>query len=147
LLCLLSVSPAVAQSTREEWLALRQRKQARQALAAPATVTGPLSIVNIRFFADAAGRLVGVGEVRNDSTRSLAYTRLEFAFYGSTGALVGAELTYVQGGFNARILDHVSSKSGRPFPQRRSTPTPSARPARIWPRRCRCSMSLVAVRR
>jgi hypothetical protein len=65
----LTASTLMAQSTLEEWLALRQRKQARQALASSATVAGPLSITTIRFFSDGNGRLVGVGEVRNKSTR------------------------------------------------------------------------------
>lgn len=101
-----AVSTAEAQSTREEWLALRERKQARQAVGSPATVNGVLNVVSIRFYSDSAGRLVGVGEARNQSTFALSYARLDFAFYGPGGGLVGSELTYVHGGRNARILTH-----------------------------------------
>jgi hypothetical protein len=95
---------AFAQNSREEWVQMRESRLARQALAPAATVTGGLSITMIRFYADSSGRLVGVGEARNNSGRALSYSRLEFAFYNNSGGLIGAELTYLFGGLRGRIL-------------------------------------------
>ena len=103
LICLLAV-PASAQSTREEWLALRTRKQARHhRLPAAATRPGAFTITTIRFFGDPSGNLVGVGEARNDTTFNLSYSRINFRFLNSSGAELGREWTYLHGGVNARI--------------------------------------------
>ena len=99
-----AAAPAFSQNSREEWVQMRERKLARQALAPAATVTGGLTLTTVRFYADTSGRLVGVGEARNDSGRALSYSRLEFAFYNNSGGLIGAELTYLFGGLRGRIL-------------------------------------------
>ena len=97
--------PAMAQSTREEWLALRTRKQARHhRLPGPATQPGVFTITVIRFFSDAAGNLVGVGEARNDTSFDLSYSRINFRFLDASGAELGREWTYLHGGVNARIV-------------------------------------------
>lgn len=99
--------PALAQSTREEWLALRTRKEAREnRLPAPYsrhfTVLTPAPF---HTFTDSSGRLVIVGEVRNDSQFKvpIAYARITFVFRGTGGAEVAREWTYVHGSVNARI--------------------------------------------
>jgi hypothetical protein len=98
-------APALAQSTRGEWLALRTRKQARHhRLPAVSTRPGAFSITAIRFFSDASGFLVGVGEARNATTSDLSYSRINFRFRNASGAELGREWTYLHGGVNARIL-------------------------------------------
>ena len=95
---------AAAQSTRDEWLALRTAKQARHhRLRVPTTSPGALTITTIRFYADAAGNVVGVGEARNNTASDLVYSRINFRFFDSSGADLGGEWTYVFGGTNARI--------------------------------------------
>ena len=87
LLLAASASPALAQATRDQWLALRLNKESERALTATtagnnsATRNNVLTVVSLQFFADASGHLVAVGEARNASTVTLSYARLEFAFY------------------------------------------------------------------
>jgi hypothetical protein len=108
---LTGVAQASAQSTREEWTALRDQKQARQLRGPASTVVGVLTVLNVRFFSDGAGRLVGVGEARNDYSSSVSYARLDFAFYNASGSLVGSELTYVHGGTNALLPSHGGNET------------------------------------
>jgi hypothetical protein len=104
-LLVLTVVPASAQSTRDEWLALRARKQARHhRLPGPATQPNALTITVVRVFADPNGYLVGVGEARNDTGLDLSYSRINFTFRDASGAEVGREWTYLHGGVNARIV-------------------------------------------
>jgi hypothetical protein len=104
LLSCFSALPALAQSTRDEWLALRTRKQARHhRLPAVATRPGAFTITTIRFFSDPSGNLVGVGEARNDTSFNLSYSRINFRFLNPSGAELGREWTYLHGGVNARI--------------------------------------------
>jgi hypothetical protein len=100
-----SAAPVLAQSTRDEWLALRTRKQARHHRN-PSLATQPnaFTITTIRFFSDSSGRLVGVGEVRNDTPFDLSYSRLNFRFRDARGAELGREWTYVLGGVNAQLV-------------------------------------------
>ena len=93
LLLATSVAPAIAQSTREQWLALRQNKETERTLAATtagdsATRTNVLTVTSMRFFSDASGRLLAVGEARNASAVTLAYARLEFVFYDAAGRIL-----------------------------------------------------------
>ena len=105
-------SPAIAQSTREQWLALRQNKKTERALAATAagnnsaTRTNVLTVTSLRFFSDASGRLVAVGEARNASAVTLSYARLEFVFYDAAGSYLGTEQAYLHGGRNKLVLVH-----------------------------------------
>ena len=100
----LGLPTASAQSTRDEWLALRTTKQARHhRLPGPATRPGALTITTIRFYSDSSGNLVGVGEARNDSTVDLTYSRINFRFFDADGTDLGGEWTYIHGGVNARI--------------------------------------------
>jgi VCBS repeat protein/all-beta uncharacterized protein len=97
--------PALAQSTREEWLALRTRKQARHhRLPSLATQPKAFTITTIRFFSDASGNLVGVGEARNDTPYDLSYSRINFKFLNAAGAEIARDWTYLHGGVNARIV-------------------------------------------
>jgi hypothetical protein len=108
----MSSSPAIAQSTREQWLALRQDKEIERTLAAAtvgsnsATRTNVLTVTSLRFFSDASGRLVAVGEARNASTVTLSYARLEFVFYDAAGAYLGTEQAYLHGGRNKLVQVH-----------------------------------------
>jgi hypothetical protein len=110
LACLLSLIglvavPASAQSTREEWLTLRTRKQARHhRLPSLATQANAFTVTTIRFFSDPAGNLVGVGEARNDTAFVLSYSRINFRFLDSNGAEFRREWTYLHGGINAQIV-------------------------------------------
>ena len=111
LLLTTSVSPAIAQSTREQWLALRQNKETERTLAATtagdsATRTNVLTVTSMRFFSDASGRLLAVGEARNASAVTLAYARLEFVFYDAAGSYLGSEQAYLHGGLNKLVLVH-----------------------------------------
>ena len=101
----LAATPAAAQSTLEDWLALRTRKQARHhRLPGPATHAGSLTITAVRFFSDAFGQLVGVGEARNHAGGHLTYSRLNFRFFDAEGAELGREWTYLHGGTNMRVV-------------------------------------------
>jgi len=105
-LAVLAAAPAAAQSTFDGWLALRTRKQARHhRLAGPATNRGSLTITAIRFFSDASGQLVGVGEARNHTGGHLTYARLNFTFFTTAGAELGRGWTYVHGGTNMRVVE------------------------------------------
>jgi hypothetical protein len=112
LVLLASASPAIAQSTREQWLALQRNKEDERALAAAAagnssaTRSNALLIVSLRFFPDANGRLVAVGEARNETAAALAYARLEFVFYDAAGSYLGSEQTYLHGGRNKLVTVH-----------------------------------------
>jgi hypothetical protein len=99
--------PAAAQSTREEWLALRARKEARENRL-PVSYSRHLTVLTpapFHSFTDSSGRLVIVGEVRNDSQFHvpLAYARITFRFMAPGGPEIAREWTYVHGGVNARI--------------------------------------------
>jgi hypothetical protein len=104
LICVMAV-PALAQSTRDEWLALRTRKQARHHRN-PSLATQPnaFTITTIRFFSDASGNLVGVGEARNDTSLDLSYSRINFRFLDVDGGELGREWTYLHGGVNAQLV-------------------------------------------
>ena len=112
LLLVASASPAIAQSTREQWLAVQQNKEDERALAAvaagssSATRSNALGIVSLRFFPDANGRLVAIGEARNDTAAALSYARLEFVFYDAAGSYLGSEQTYLHGGRNKLVVVH-----------------------------------------
>jgi len=107
----LSVGTALAQSSHDDWLATRTRKQARHHLIAPATRADAFTLVTIRFYSDASGYLVGVGEARNNSAFDLSYSRLNFRFFDSSGTDLGGEWTYLHGGANARILSNQRYES------------------------------------
>ena len=94
---------ATAQSTRAEWLALRTAKQARHHRIVANPQYDALTLLSVRFFGDPDGNLVGVGEVKNDSTFDLSYSRLHFRFFNAAGLDLGGDWTYVYGGVNARI--------------------------------------------
>ena len=94
---------ATAQSTRPEWLALRTAKQARHHRIVANPQYDTLTLLSVRFFSDPDGNLVGVGEVKNDSTFDLSYSRLHFRFFNAPGLDLGGDWTYVYGGVNARI--------------------------------------------
>jgi hypothetical protein len=105
LLAALAPTPAAAQSTYDDWLALRTRKQARHhRLPLPATQPASLTITAIRFFSDASGQLVGVGEARNHTGEHLTYSRLNFRFLDAEGAELGRVWTYLHGGTNMRVV-------------------------------------------
>ena len=104
-LLFLMATPAFAQTTREGWLTVRTRKQARHhRLPGPATVSNSFTITTIRVFSDAGGNLVAVGEARNDTAFDLSYARLNFTFLDANGVELGREWTYIHGGINARIV-------------------------------------------
>ena len=104
LLALIAV-PASAQSSHDEWLRVRTRKQARHhRLPGPATQSNALTITVIKFFSDPSGSLVGVGEARNTTNFDLSYSRLNFTFFDANGGEIGREWTYLHGGINARIV-------------------------------------------
>lgn len=101
----LLAAPAFGQSTRDEWLALRTRKQARHhRLPSLATQPNAFTITTIRFYSDASGNLVGVGEARNETPFDLSYSRINFRFLSAAGVELAREWTYLHGGVNARIV-------------------------------------------
>jgi hypothetical protein len=71
-----------------------------------ATQTNVLTVTSLRFFSDASGRLVAVGEARNASAVTLSYARLEFVFYDAAGSYLGTEQAYLHGGRNKLVLVH-----------------------------------------
>jgi hypothetical protein len=108
----LMAAPVLAQSSHDEWLALRTRKQARHhRLPGPATRSGAFTITAIRFFSDPAGNLVGVGEARNDTNFDLSYSRINFTFLDANGAELGRDWTYLHGGVNARLVGNNANET------------------------------------
>ena len=108
----LTVAPALGQSTRDEWLALRARKQARHhRLPGPTTEANAFTITIIRFFSDPAGNLVGVGEARNGTSFDLSYSRINFRFLDTNGHELGREWTYLHGGITAHLITNNANES------------------------------------
>jgi hypothetical protein len=98
LVCIMAF-PGAAQSTRDEWLALRTRKQARHhRVPTQSTQPSAFTSTTIRFFSDPSGNLVGVGEASNDTAFDLSYPRINFRFLDANGSELGREWTYLHGG-------------------------------------------------
>jgi hypothetical protein len=68
------------------------------------TVSGVLSLREVRFFADFSGDTVVVGEVQNNTLTTLSFAQARFLFFGSSGFPVGVDENYVFGSQNSRLL-------------------------------------------
>jgi hypothetical protein len=105
---------------RDKWLAAQQRQRQREQLVAgvaaqalgadrraavqPMTVTNPVTLIGTpRIFPDSFGDLVSIGEVQNNTSTTLTFTKVQFAFYNSGGGLVGTDYSYTYGSQNTRL--------------------------------------------
>jgi hypothetical protein len=109
LLLLLCAVPALASDSQERYRSHRESKRvSHEAIRAShpepnAIVTDVFTLVSSKSFADSYGYYVIVGEVRNTTASTLAFSKITFTFKNASGTVVGTDYEYPWGTMNGRL--------------------------------------------